>query len=52
MPSQQSLRGRSISLLVLRARTTNLEDLLVLIPDILVAIGSLAPGDILRIGSR
>src|ERR1017187_8748610 len=30
MPNQQSLRGRSISLLVVRARTTNLDDLLVL----------------------
>jgi len=28
MPNQQTLRGRSISLLVLQARTTNLDDLL------------------------
>jgi hypothetical protein len=30
MPHQQSLRGRAISLVVLRGRTTNLEDLLAL----------------------
>lgn len=52
MPAQQSLRGRSISLLVLRARTTNLEDLLVLMPEVLDALDNLAPGDVVRIGAR
>jgi hypothetical protein len=34
MPPQQSLRGRAISRVVLRARTTNLNDLLILMPDV------------------
>src|SRR6266404_4281406 len=52
MPSQQSLRGRSITLLVIRARTTNLDDLLVLMPDVLEALKSLRPGEVVRIGIR
>src|ERR1017187_9048272 len=52
MPNQQSLRGRSISLLVVRARTTNLDDLLVLIPELLRALDILGPGQAGRIGVR
>ena len=52
MPNQQSLRGRSISLLVVRARTTNLDDLLVLMPDVLRALEILGPGQVVRIGDR
>jgi len=50
MPHRQSLRGRSISLVVLRARTTNLDDLLVLLPDVLKALEILRPGEVVRIG--
>jgi len=49
MPSQQSLLGRSISLLVLRARTTNLEDLATLIPEALEALARLGPGQVVRV---
>ena len=52
MPNQQSLLGRSISLLVIRARTTNLDDLLVLLPDVMKALKSLRPGEVVRIGNR
>jgi predicted nuclease of predicted toxin-antitoxin system len=52
MPNQQSLRGRSISLLVVRARSTNLDDLLVLLPDVLGALEILGPGEVIRIGLR
>ena len=52
MPNQQSLRGRSISLLVVRARTTNLDDLLILMPDVLGALETLKPGEVVRIGIR
>ena len=52
MPNQQSLRGRSISLLVVRARTTGLDDLLVLLPDVLKALEILKPGEVVRIGTR
>jgi hypothetical protein len=50
MQFQQSLRGRSISLLMIRARTTNLEDLLVLMPEVLEALESPRPGEVVRIG--
>jgi predicted nuclease of predicted toxin-antitoxin system len=52
MPAQQSLRGRSISLLILRARTTNLDDLLILMPEVLEALEDLGPGNVVRIGIR
>jgi hypothetical protein len=52
MPNQQSLRGRSIALLVVRARTTNLDDLLVLLPDVLKAVDILKPGEAVWIGIR
>ena len=52
MPNQQSLRGRSISLVVMRARNTNLDDLLVLMPDVLKALETLRPGEVIRIGIR
>jgi hypothetical protein len=52
MPNQQSLRGRSISLLVVRAHTTNLDDLLALFPDVLEALEILGPGEVVRIGIR
>src|SRR4051795_12675231 len=50
MASQQSLRGRSVSLLVIRARTTNLDDLLVWMPDVLNALTTFRSGDMVRIG--
>jgi predicted nuclease of predicted toxin-antitoxin system len=52
MPHQQSLRGRSISLLVVRPLTTNLDDLLVLLPDVLKALEAVRPGEVVRIGPR
>jgi len=52
MPHQQSLRGRSIALVVVRARTTNLDDLLVLLPDVLTALEILKPGEAVLIGIR
>jgi hypothetical protein len=50
IPYQQNLRDRAISLVVLQARTTNLDDLLVLMPDVLQSLETLKPGDVVRIG--
>jgi hypothetical protein len=50
IPYQQNLRDRAISLVVLHARTTNLDDLLVLMPDVLQALDTLKPGDVARVG--
>jgi len=52
MPYQQSLRGRAISLVVLRALTTNLDDLVTLLPDVLNALEVLRPGETVHIGTR
>jgi hypothetical protein len=51
IPHQQNLVDRSISLVVLQARTTNLDDLLVLIPEVLQALDTLKPGGVIRIGT-
>jgi hypothetical protein len=50
IPYQQNLRDRTVSLVVLQARTTNLDDLLVLMPDVLRTLEELKPGDVVRIG--
>ncbi len=52
MPRQQSLRDRAISLVILQARTTNIDDLIVLMPDVLAALEILNSGDVVRIGGR
>jgi hypothetical protein len=51
MPYQQSLRDREIALVILEAGTTNLDDLLALVPDVLCALDMLKPGNVVRIGS-
>ncbi len=51
MPHQQSLSGRDISVIVLESRTTNIDDLLLLVPDVLTAVNVLKRGQLLRIGS-
>jgi hypothetical protein len=38
--------------MVVRARTTNLDDLLVLLPDVLKALEISRPGEVVRIGIR
>ena len=52
MPHQQSTRGRTISIVVLQARTTNIDDLVALMPDTLAALAVLNPGDAVRIGIK
>ena len=50
MPHQQNLRGHTISLVVLQARTTNLDDLVVLIPEVLTVLEELESGTVVRVG--
>lgn len=52
MHYQQSLRDRKIALIILEAHTTDIEDLLALVPDVLAALDVLKPGDAIRIGGR
>ena len=52
IPYQQSLRGREISVVVLQARTTNFDDLLTLVPDVLTALDGMKAGGVVRVGLR
>ena len=52
MPHQQNLEGRHIAIVVLQARSTNFEDLVVLIPEVLRALEALKAGQVTRIGSH
>ena len=52
MRYQQTLRGSTISLLVRQARTTLLEDLVVLMPNVLAALEVLKSGDVVLVGSQ
>jgi hypothetical protein len=47
---QQNLEGLSIAVIVLRAHTNRLADLKPLIPDLMTAIESAAPGTVLFVG--
>jgi hypothetical protein len=47
---EQNLAGRKIAILIVSAESNRLRDLLPLVPDILVALESLQPGQVLRIG--
>ena len=49
---QQRLHGREIALVILEGRTTNLDDLLALIPDMLAALETLKSGDVVRVGNH
>ena len=49
METQQSLRERRISVLVLKGKSGRLKDLVPLVPDCLQALSSLAPGRVLKI---
>ena len=45
MPFQQRLHDRPLALIVLRAKTNRLVDLLPLVPGLLRAIGEIKPGE-------
>jgi predicted nuclease of predicted toxin-antitoxin system len=52
MPVQQSLVGRRIAVIVLRAPSTNRRHLRGLAPEVLAALQTLRPGQLVRIGPR
>jgi hypothetical protein len=52
LPYQQTLVGRAISLMVLTARTTNIDDLLAVVPEVLIALETLRPWMVVQIGKR
>lgn len=50
IPFQQRLAGRAVSVVVLRARSNNLKELLPLVPALLEALEGIAPGEAREIG--
>jgi predicted nuclease of predicted toxin-antitoxin system len=49
IPDQQNLSGRKIALVILHRPTNRLRDLAPLAPAAISAIGSIKPGDVVRI---
>jgi predicted nuclease of predicted toxin-antitoxin system len=47
---QQNLTGRTIAIIILRARSNRLRDLLPHVPACLVQLESIQPGQIVRVG--
>ena len=50
LPFQQNLRGRSIVIIVLRARSNRLPDLEPLVPALLAALSTAKLGDVVEVG--
>jgi predicted nuclease of predicted toxin-antitoxin system len=50
IPHQQNLAGRKLSIISIRSRTNQLEDLLPFVDAILNALETMAPGQIVPIG--
>jgi hypothetical protein len=50
MPRQTNAPGRNIAILLLVARSNQLEDLLPLVPDVLAALQSIQPGQVITVG--
>ena len=48
---EQTLEGRKIAIIIVRAKSNRLADLLQLVPDCIVALTSVRPGQLVRIGS-
>ncbi len=52
MAYQQNLQDRAIAVVTLDGRSTNLDDLVLLMPDVLVSLVSLTPGIVVRIAGN
>ncbi|HLZ90784.1 MAG TPA: hypothetical protein VKQ28_03650 [Candidatus Acidoferrum sp.] len=48
---EHSLTGRSIAVLILRAKSSQIDDLLPLIPHCLAELHSIQPGNLVRLGA-
>jgi hypothetical protein len=50
LPRQQRVAGRTFGIVVLRARSNRLADLLPLVPELLAELGTLAAGEVRVVG--
>jgi predicted nuclease of predicted toxin-antitoxin system len=51
LPFQQDLGSVRIAVLIIRARSNRIQDLLPVIPDCLAALTSIRPGQVVRVGN-
>jgi hypothetical protein len=51
LPKQQVIATRSFAVVLLRARTNRLADLVPLVPELLAALSSARPGMVLEVGT-
>lgn len=51
LPFQQDLDSVRIAVLIIRARSNRIQDLLPVIPDCLTALKSIRPGQVVRVGN-
>ena len=51
LPQQQRLANRPFAVVVLRAKSNRLSDLLPLVPDLLTVLGGTQPGSVTEVGS-
>jgi hypothetical protein len=51
LPYQQNLNTKRIAVLIVRAHSNRIQDLLPLIPESLAALESIQPGQVIRVGS-
>ncbi|MGB9620262.1 MAG: DUF5615 family PIN-like protein [Armatimonadota bacterium] len=51
LPFQQDLGSVRIAVLIIRARSNRIQDLLPVIPDCLTALKSIRPGQVVRVGN-
>ena len=50
MPQQTNAPGRKIAIVLLVAPSNKMEDLLPLVPDVLITLQSIQPGQVIRLG--
>ena len=50
LPYQQNLAGADVAVVVLRARTNRIQDLLLPLPDLRRALEAVRPGQVMRVG--
>jgi hypothetical protein len=49
LPYQQNLQTKRIAVIIIRARSNRIQDLLPVLPDCLAALANMSPGQVLRI---
>jgi hypothetical protein len=51
IPYQQNLTGRKIAVLIIRAKSSEIDDLLQQLPACIAALGTIQPGQVIQVDS-